>query len=129
MATLRTFDHLAVPPGIYNDLARLKTAILGEDILFEISNKYSREITTTMRVHENLVARHRLDEELLEFAVKTKAARLEQEMDEVLTFGREQIESLRPKFVASDHYAQPDPTEVLHSIQTLREKGTTPFRT
>ena len=54
---------------------------------------------------------------------------LEQEMDEVLTFGREQIESLRPKFVASDHYAQPDPTEVLHSIQTLREKGTTPFRT
>jgi len=129
VATLRTFDHLAVPPGIYNDLARLKTAILGEDILFEISNKYSREITTTMRVHENLVARHRLDEELLEFAVKTKAARLEQEMDEVLTFGREQIESLRPKFVASDHYAQPDPTEVLHSIQTLREKGTTPFRT
>ena len=129
VATLRTFDHLAVPPGIYNDLARLKTAILGEDILFEISNKYSREITTTMRVHENLVARHRLDEELLEFAVKTKAARLEQEMDEVLTFGREQIESLRPKFVASDHYSQPDPTEVLHSIQTLREKGTMPFRT
>ena len=125
---LKTFDHLAVSSALYSDLARLKTQIIGEDMLYEISNKYSREITKTMRVHDNLVAKHRVDAELVELAVKSKIARLEQEMEEVMHFGREKLESLRPKYAIDQHFnTDSNPQEVLESISTMREKVATPF--
>ena len=127
---LKTFDHLAVSSALYSDLARLKTQIIGEDMLYEISNKYSREITKTMRVHDNLVAKHRVDAELVELAVKSKMARLEQEMEEVMHFGREKLESLRPKYAIDQHFnTDSNPQEVLESISTMREKVATPFST
>ena len=126
---LKTFDHLAVSSTLYVDLDRLKAQILGEEVLFEISTRYSREITATMRVHENLVNKHRNDEELVEQAVKTKTARLEQEMEEVMQFGREQMEKLRPKYrVADGGYRETDPKDVLESIITMRERISTPFK-
>lgn len=92
---LKSFDHLAVPPGLYVDLGRLKGQVIGQEFLNEVSSRYSKEIVGISRIHENLVQRHRVDEEMVEQAVRRQAQRLEEELEELLLFGREKLTHLR----------------------------------
>ena len=123
VSTLKSFDHLAVPAGLYIDLARLKGQVKGEEILDDVSSRYSKEIVGISRVHENLVERHRIDEEMVEQAVRRQAQRLEEELEELLVFGREKLAQLRPKH-AEEHETAESPESILAAMANKRAEMT-----
>ena len=120
ISTLKTFDHLAVPPGLYFDLGRLKGQIIGEDMLREITARYSKEIIGIQRVHENLRQRHKIDEEMVESAVQKQSRRLEEELEDLLIFGKESIAKLQPRYAEEQHHLTVPGDDVLANITKRR---------
>jgi hypothetical protein len=94
--TLKTFDHLAVPPAMYSHLRALKAQVEGDVILADIEQHFSAEIASIEHVHADLRARHSQNEAMVKQVVSTKARRLEDEMDNLLRFARDKIKEFAP---------------------------------
>jgi hypothetical protein len=93
--SLKTFDHLAVPPFMYLELRRLKASVEGDILLRDIERHYGAEIDGIEHIHANLAAMHRQKENVVQQVVKEKAGRLESEMDTLMKFAREKMAEIR----------------------------------
>ncbi len=97
--TLKTFDHLPVPPAMYAHLRALKAQVQGEVLLLDIQRHYNAEIASIDHVHANLAGRHRQNEDMVKQVVREKASRLEEEMETLLKFARGKLAEFQPDAV------------------------------
>ena len=96
-STLNCVDYRYVYPSDYERLSHLKSEIEAEQLVSAMSTQTADKISSMTRTHENLAARHRLEENLLYSAIQAGSKRETEELQACISFVKTRVHDKKIK--------------------------------